>query len=51
MPADPKELIDSTLELASLPAVVMRAMEMLNNPDTSASDIGEIISEDPALAA
>jgi HD-like signal output (HDOD) protein len=29
----------------------MRAMELLNDPDSSASDIGQIISEDPALSA
>ena len=50
MPTQAKALIDNTLELASLPAVVMRAMELLNNPNTSASDIGEIIAEDPALS-
>jgi len=50
MPIDAKDLISETLELASLPAVVMTAMEMLNNPNTSASDIGEIISQDPALS-
>jgi len=44
-----KDLINNTLELASLPSVVMRAMALLNNPNTSASDIGEIIAEDPAL--
>jgi len=51
MPSDAKELIDSTVELASPPAVVMRAMELLNNPKASASDIGNVISEDPALTA
>ena len=44
-----KDLINDTVELASLPSVVMRAMELLNNPNTSASDIGEVITEDPAL--
>ncbi len=44
------ELISDTLELASLPAVVMRAMDLLNDPDSSASDIGQVISEDPALS-
>ncbi len=44
-------LISDSLELASLPAVVMRAMELLNDPETSASDIGQVISEDPALSA
>lgn len=46
-----KDLVNDSVELASLPSVVMRAMELLNNPDTSASDIGEIIAEDPALTA
>jgi putative nucleotidyltransferase with HDIG domain len=44
-----EDLINDTLELASLPGVVVRAMELLNNPNTSASDIGEIIADDPAL--
>jgi len=49
MPIDAKDLITDTVELASLPSVVMTAMDMLNNPKTSASDIGEVISQDPAL--
>lgn len=44
-----KDLVNGTIELASLPSVVMRAVELLNHPQTSASDIGEIIAEDPAL--
>lgn len=51
MATSPQDLINHTLELASLPAVVMRAMELLNDPDSSASDIGQVISEDPALSA
>jgi len=46
-----KDLVNDTVELASLPNVVMRAMEVLNHPHTSASAIGEIIGEDPALTA
>jgi putative nucleotidyltransferase with HDIG domain len=49
MTLDAKDLITDTLELASLPSVVMTAMDLLNNPNTSASDIGEVISQDPAL--
>ena len=45
-----RELIDDTLELASLPAVVMRALDLLNAPESSAADIGQVISEDPALS-
>lgn len=46
-----KDLISDSVELASLPNVVMRSMELLNSPTTSASDVGEIIAEDPALTA
>ncbi len=49
MTLDAKDLITDTLELASLPSVVTTAMELLNNPNTSASDIGEVIRQDPAL--
>lgn len=48
--SDPRELIDDTLELASLPAVVMRALDLINAPESSAADIGHVISEDPALS-
>ncbi|MCA1804066.1 MAG: HDOD domain-containing protein [Xanthomonadaceae bacterium] len=48
--SDARDLIDDTLELASLPAVVLRALELLNAPDSSAADIGQVISEDPALS-
>lgn len=46
-----KALVRDSVELASLPAVVHRAMELLNDPRTSASDIGQVIGEDPALTA
>ncbi|HHJ15414.1 MAG TPA: HDOD domain-containing protein [Gammaproteobacteria bacterium] len=49
MPIAARDLIDDTVELASLPSVVMQAMELLNSPNTSASDIGAVISQDPAL--
>jgi putative nucleotidyltransferase with HDIG domain len=51
MNATAKELVDDSLELTSLPAIVMRAVEALNDPNASASDLGAIISEDPALTA
>jgi len=47
---DARALISDTVEIASLPAVVTKAMELLNNPNTSASDVGQIISQDPALS-
>jgi len=48
--AEARALISDTVEVASLPAVVTKAMELLNNPNTSASDVGQIISQDPALS-
>ena len=48
--ADARALISDTVEVASLPSVVMQAMELLNYPNTSASEIGQIISQDPALS-
>lgn len=51
MSAAAAELIQESLELASLPAVVMRAIELLNNDRTSSSEIGDIIGKDPALSA
>ena len=48
--ADACALISDTVEVASLPLVVMKAMDLLNNPNTSASEIGQIISQDPALS-
>jgi putative nucleotidyltransferase with HDIG domain len=42
---------DELQDLPSLPAVVVRVMQSLNNPKTSASDLNQIISSDQALAA
>ena len=44
-----KDLIDDTLELVSLPDVVHRINLMVDDPNSSAIDIGELISQDPAL--
>lgn len=42
-----KDLIDDTLELVSLPDVVHRINLMVDDPNSSAADIGHLISEDP----
>ena len=42
---------DELQDLPSLPAVVVRVMQSLNNPKTSASDLNQIISTDQALAS
>ncbi len=45
----PQELLAGSLELASLPEVFTRVNDMLDDPRSSASDIGKVISDDPAL--
>jgi putative nucleotidyltransferase with HDIG domain len=42
---------DELQDLPSLPAVVVRVMQSLNNPKTSAADLNQIISSDQALTA
>ncbi|MDT8387262.1 MAG: HDOD domain-containing protein [Thiogranum sp.] len=48
---DVKSLVRDSVELASLPAVVYRALELLDDVQASASGIGRVIGEDPALTA
>lgn len=51
MTVSPRELITGAVDLPSLPEVVMRAIEMVNDPESSAIDIGRVLSEDAALTA
>jgi putative nucleotidyltransferase with HDIG domain len=51
MTVSPRELITGALDLPSLPEVVMRAIELVNDPEASAIDIGRVLSEDSALTA
>lgn len=44
-----QELVNSQIELISLPSIVSTINEMLTNPTASAADIAECISQDPAL--
>lgn len=44
-----EELVHDADELVSLPGVCMRINAMVDDPDSTAKDIGEIISQDPAL--
>lgn len=46
-----QDLVQGSLELASLPEVVMRTIDLLNDPKTSAAEIGKVLAEDPALTA
>jgi putative nucleotidyltransferase with HDIG domain len=51
MTVSPRELITGAVDLPSLPEVVMRAIELVNDPEASAIDIGHVLSEDSALTA
>lgn len=44
-------LVQGSLELTSLPEVVVRAVDLINDPDSSAAAIGQVIGKDPALTA
>lgn len=45
------ELIENSGELGSLPAVIMRINQALEDPDVSAATVGRLVNEDPALTA
>jgi HD-like signal output (HDOD) protein len=46
-----EELIKDINTLVSFPVVGIRVNEMVNNPNVSASEIGKVIGQDPALTA
>ncbi|HOD48813.1 MAG TPA: HDOD domain-containing protein [Candidatus Hydrogenedentes bacterium] len=43
-------LLEEIITLPSLPATVARILELLNDPDSSLSEVGKIVSGDPAIA-
>ena len=45
------KLIDQSGKLGSLPAIVYRIFEVMDDPNSTAIKIGRIINEDPALTA
>jgi len=47
----PSELIGNNLKLLSLPAIVVKINQVLENPNSSISDIAHLIGQDPALSA
>jgi putative nucleotidyltransferase with HDIG domain len=46
-----EELVDNVGQLVSLPAACMRLNEMVNDPGSSAQDMGRVINQDVALTA
>ena len=47
----PQDLIKGTIRLISLPEIFIKINEMVDDPASSSSDIGKLISQDPALTA
>lgn len=47
----PQDVINSNIKLVSLPAIISKVNATLNNPNSSAADIAELISQEPALTA
>jgi len=47
----PEKLVQGVVGLVSLPEICIRISEMIDNPRSSASTIGKIISQDAALTA
>ena len=44
-----QELVDKAADLVSLPEVSLRVNEIANDPNSTADDMGKVISQDPAL--
>ena len=47
----PQDLVTGVIRLVSLPEVCLRVNEMMEDPDTSAKALGEVISRDTGLTA
>lgn len=47
----PQELVQKNINLLSLPETAMRINSMVSDPNSTASDIGDVVSQDPALTA
>jgi len=50
MPLTAQSLVDDVGELVSLPEVVLRINEMVNDEEASAAEIARVISQDPGLS-
>ena len=46
-----QDLVKNASDLVSLPEVSLRVNEIANDPDSTADDMGKVISQDPALVA
>lgn len=51
LPATPEEVVRSVSQVASLPEMHLRLLEVMNNPRSSALDMARVISRDPGLTS
>jgi len=51
MSQEVQSLVKGVSDLVSLPEVAIRITEMVDDPDSSAEDMGKVIAQDPGLAA
>ncbi len=47
----PQDLVKGSIKLVSLPEIFIKINEMVDDPSSSASDVGRVITQDPALTA
>ena len=50
-PEQLKEKVQTIIQLPALPTIAMEVVDMVDNPKTSASRLGKLISTDQALTA
>lgn len=48
---DPRELTQGVTDIVSLPDACIRLNDMLDDPETTAADIGEVLAQDPGLTS
>ncbi len=51
MNTDFKSVVESIKDLPPMPAVAIKVLELLNNPDVNYEKLAEVISSDPAVSA
>ena len=51
MSTDFKSVVNSIKDLPPMPAVAVKVLELLNDPNVNYERLGEVISSDPAVSA
>ena len=51
MSTDFKTVVGSIKDLPPMPAVAVKVLELLNDPNVNYGKLGEVISSDPAVSA